>query len=54
MGIIKKFDIPTDWVNSMVVIKKPNNELRMCLDTQDLNKNLKKIFSPAYSKINQR
>ncbi|KAF0733669.1 Reverse transcriptase domain-containing protein [Aphis craccivora] len=40
MGIIKK------WVNSMVVIKKPNNELRICLDPQDLNKNLKREHFP--------
>jgi len=32
MGIIKKVNIPTEWVNSMVVIKKPNNEFRICLD----------------------
>ncbi|XP_050064587.1 uncharacterized protein LOC126553473 [Aphis gossypii] len=35
-----------DWVNSMVVIKKPNNELRICLDPQDLNKNLKREYFP--------
>ncbi|CAI6376903.1 unnamed protein product [Macrosiphum euphorbiae] len=46
MGIIKKVNVPTEWVNSMVVIKKPNNELRICLDPQDLNKNLKRKHFP--------
>lgn len=46
MGIIKKVNVPTEWVNSIVVIKKPNNELRICLDPQDLNKNLKREHFP--------
>ena len=31
-GIVAKVMEPTDWVNSMVVIHKPNGDLRVCLD----------------------
>lgn len=32
---------PTDWTNHVVVIEKPNKSLRICLDPQNLNKNIK-------------
>ena len=28
----------TEWLNSFVVVKKPNSDLRICLDPTDLNK----------------
>ena len=39
-GIISKLDrnIPTPWLNSFVIVKKPNGSLRICLDPTDLNK----------------
>ena len=39
-GIISKLDrnTPTPWVNSYVIVKKPNGSLRICLDPTDLNK----------------
>ncbi len=36
-NIIARVEQPTPWINSMVVVKKPN-KLRICLDPQDLNK----------------
>ena len=36
LGVIALVDEPTDWVNSMVVVKDP--KLRICLDPLDLNK----------------
>ena len=30
-GIIEKVEEPTEWVNSIVVVEKPN-KLRICLD----------------------
>ena len=33
---------PTDWVNSMVVSRKANGKLRVCLDPKDLNKAIKR------------
>jgi hypothetical protein len=37
LNIIRIVDEPTEWVNSMVVVPKPNGELRICLDPRDLN-----------------
>ena len=40
-GIISKCDgrnISPEWLNSFVIVKKPNGSLRVCLDPTDLNK----------------
>ena len=37
-GVITKQTEPTDWVNSMVVVPKPNGKVRICIDPRDLNK----------------
>ena len=38
MGIIRKVDGPTDWVNSLVVVEKPKSKkLCVCLDPRHLN-----------------
>ena len=42
-GIISKFDgrdISPEWLNSFVIVKKPNSSLRVCLDPTDLNKEI--------------
>ncbi len=45
-SIITKVTEPTDWVNSMVVVEKPETgKLRVCLDPHDLNK---AILRPHY------
>jgi hypothetical protein len=36
LKIIRRVDEPTEWVNSMVVVPKPNGEARICLDPRDL------------------
>lgn len=37
-GIISPVDYPTDWVNNLQIVEKPNsNELRICLDPKPLN-----------------
>ncbi|GFT10873.1 transposon Ty3-I Gag-Pol polyprotein [Nephila pilipes] len=41
-GIVSKVNKPTDWVQSLVIVKKPNGNLRLCLDPRDLNKVLKR------------
>ena len=38
MGIVKPVHEPTEWVNSLVVISKPNGGVRVCMDADDLNK----------------
>lgn len=40
--IIAKVEGPTDWVNSMTVVRKPNGDLRICLDPKDLNNAIKR------------
>ena len=38
LNVISKVDEPTKWVNSMVVVPKPNGAVRICLNPRDLNK----------------
>ena len=40
LGVIERIQDPTDWVNSMVTVIKPNGKLRICIDPRDLNKRL--------------
>ena len=37
LNIIRIVDEPTEWVNFMVVVPKPNDEVRIYLDPRDLN-----------------
>ena len=41
-GIITKVTKPTPWVNSMVIVEKPDKSLRICLDPLHLNKAIKR------------
>lgn len=40
--IIEKVEKATDWVNALVITRKPNGSLRICLDPKDLNNNIKR------------
>lgn len=40
--IIEKVDHPTEWVSPLVIARKPNNDIRLCLDTRDLNNYIKR------------
>ena len=41
-GVIRKVDVPTDWVNSVVIVEKPGpGKLRICLDPKHLNQAIK-------------
>ena len=45
-GIISKFDgkdISPEWLNSFIIVKKPNGSLRICLDPTDLNKEIVRL-----------
>ena len=46
MGVITKVEQPTKWVNPMVVVKKPNGDVRICLDPVDLNKVIQREHCP--------
>ena len=42
-GIISKFDgrdMSPKWLNSFIIVKKPNGSLRICIDPTDLNKEI--------------
>ncbi|GFU78976.1 transposon Ty3-I Gag-Pol polyprotein [Trichonephila clavipes] len=41
-GIVSKVNKPTDWVQSLVIVEKPNENLRLCLDPRYLNKVIKR------------
>ena len=55
-GVIKKVDEPTPWVNSLVIVEKPNGSLRLCLDPRDLNKVIKREHYqlPTFEEISTR
>ena len=43
MNVIQRADEPTEWVNFLVVIEKPNSQkIRICLDPRPLNKAIQK------------
>ena len=42
-GVIRKVDVPTDWVNSIAIVEKPGTgKLRICLDPRHLNQAIKR------------
>ena len=38
---IEPIDVPTDWVNKLVMVEKPNGKLRICLGPSALNQVIK-------------
>ena len=46
MGIITKVGKPTEWVNPIVVVRKPNGDVCICLDPVDLIKAVKREHFP--------
>ena len=42
LGVISKIDQPTDWCSGMVVVPKPGNGVRICVDLTRLNKYVKR------------
>ncbi|XP_032241511.2 uncharacterized protein K02A2.6-like [Nematostella vectensis] len=46
LGVLQSVDVPTEWVSSMVVVKKPNGKIRLCIDPKPLNKALKRNRYP--------
>ena len=42
LGIIRKVDRPSDWVNSIICVEKENGDLRICLDPYNLNKAIRR------------
>ena len=47
LGVVEKVDRLTVWVSSLVIVKKPNGNIRICLDPQPLNLALKNSHYPV-------
>ena len=45
LDAIEKVNDPSDWVNSLVIVEKPNR-VRICLDPRNLNRAIKKEHYP--------
>ena len=45
-GVIKPVTDATYWVSSMVVMQKPNGQIRLCLDPKDLNVAIRREYYP--------
>ncbi|XP_017304659.1 uncharacterized protein K02A2.6-like [Diaphorina citri] len=54
--IIEKINYPKNWCSNMVVLEKPNKELRICIDPVDLNQHLVREFHliPTIEEIKSR
>ena len=37
-GVIVEVEEPTEWVNFLVIVEKPNGDLRLCLDPNEFLK----------------
>ena len=46
LGVIVRQEELTDWVNSLVVVQKPNGAVRRCIDPRDLNAAMKRSHYP--------
>ena len=42
LGVIKEVREHTEWINSIVPVKKPDGSLRLCLDPKHLNQAIKR------------
>ena len=42
VGVIERVDEHTPWISPMVVIKKPNGKIRICIDYNKLNRVVKR------------
>lgn len=40
LGVIAKVEVPTDWCAGMVVVPKPNGDVRICVDLTKLNQSV--------------
>ncbi|XP_041469952.1 uncharacterized protein K02A2.6-like [Lytechinus variegatus] len=46
LGVIERVDKPTEWVNQMTVVHKPDGRVRICLDPRGLNTAIRREHFP--------
>ena len=46
LDALAKVDVPTDWISSMVAVKKSDGSIRLCIDSKPFNKALKRNHYP--------
>ena len=46
LGVITPVTEPTEWCAGMVVVPKPNNQVRICVDLTRLNENVQRERHP--------
>ncbi|XP_060874020.1 uncharacterized protein K02A2.6-like [Metopolophium dirhodum] len=46
LKVIERIASPTSWVSSIVIVKKKNNKLRICLDPRNLNRPISRSHYP--------
>ena len=53
LKVIKDVREPTEWLSSLVTVKKPNGKIRVCIDPQPLNAALKRapVMTPILDDI---
>ena len=53
LDIIEPVDESTDWVNGLVIVEKPNEKLRICLNPRSLNQAIKRehLHLPTAEKL---
>lgn len=53
LKIVEKVDEPTEWVNSLVIVPKRNEDIRIYIDRKELNKAIKRehFYLPSLEDI---
>lgn len=56
LGVIRKINEPTEFVNSLVIVPKKDGSLRICLDPQYLNENILRehYYFPTLDEISSK